>query len=187
MLGGALTAAAGYALGGDSLYGLEVYYKNGKADLIENIDYDAYKHIINCINKRIVVPETSYDKHFPYQRQVEERKIQDMYNEVSKAQSSGDHDRAAFFLEKLIDTKKNKNKKEEKENGGMFAAITFSLLAVFFLVCSIAGAGGEYILFAVAFGIAGVYLFNKQSKNNNEIERLKSELEKEKNLQNKTK
>ena len=54
MLGGALTAAAGYALGGDSLYGLEVYYKNGKADLIENIDYDAYKHIINCINKRIV-------------------------------------------------------------------------------------------------------------------------------------
>ncbi len=107
-----------------------------------------------------------------------------MYNEVSKAQSNGDHDRAAFFLEKLIDTKKNKNKKED---GGMVTAITFFLLAVFFLVCSIAGAGGEFILFAVASGIAGVYLFNKQSKNNNEIERLKSELEKEKNLQNKTK
>lgn len=184
LLGGALTAAAGYALGGDLLYGLEVYYKNGKADLIENIDADAYKHIINCINKRIVVPETSYDKHFPYQRQVEERKIQDMYNEVSKAQSSGDHDRAAFFLEKLIDTKKNKNKKEDE---GMVIIIGSFLFAVFFLVCSIAGAGGEYILFAVAFGIAGVYLFNKRSKNNNEIERLKTELEKEKNLQNKTK
>ena len=105
-----------------------------------------------------------------------------MYNEVSKAQSSGDHDRAAFFLEKLIDTKKNKNK-----DGGMFGAITFFLFAVFFLVGFIAGAGGEFILFAVASGIAGVYLFNKRSKNNNEIERLKTELEKEKNLQNKTK
>ena len=54
LLGGALGATAGYVLGGDLLYGLEVYYKNGKADLIENIDPDAYKHIINCIDKRIV-------------------------------------------------------------------------------------------------------------------------------------
>ena len=182
LLGGALGATAGYVLGGDLLYGLEVYYKNGKADLIENIDPDAYKHIINCIDKRIVVPETSYDKHFPYQRQVEERKIQDMYNEVSKAQSRGDHDRAAFFLEKLIDTKKNKNK-----DGGMFGAITFFLFAVFFLVAFIAGADGEFILYAVAFGIAGLYLFIKRRKHNNEIERLNSALEKEKNLQNKTK